>query len=177
MVSWSNLEKLCSCSRTWMMSALACGNKWIQGGTYRLIFDLQKYVNWLCVFSKVNPFFQKAQVFCMDLQPAADPAMFVNTYVCPQHRIKHKAAINDTKHWLRTVIAALCFIPFCGHNNEYGRNCSIFLANTILFKQMKMKILWTCLYRVKLSERNSHRRSPFTLGHHLPTVGAYSVTW
>ena len=32
-----------------------------------LIFDLQKYVNWLCVFSKVNPFFQKAQVFCMDL--------------------------------------------------------------------------------------------------------------
>ena len=35
MVSWSNLEKLCSCSRTWMMSALACGNKWIQGGTYR----------------------------------------------------------------------------------------------------------------------------------------------
>ena len=38
-----------------------------------LIFDLQKYVNWLCVFSKVNPFFQKAQVFCMDLQPATDP--------------------------------------------------------------------------------------------------------
>ena len=38
-----------------------------------LIFDLQKYVNWLCVFWKVNPFFQKAQVFCMDLQPAADP--------------------------------------------------------------------------------------------------------
>ena len=32
-----------------------------------LMFDLQKYVNWLCVFSKVNPFFQKAQVFCMDL--------------------------------------------------------------------------------------------------------------
>ena len=35
MVSWSNFEKLCSCSRTWMVSALACGNKWIQGGTYR----------------------------------------------------------------------------------------------------------------------------------------------
>ena len=34
MVSWSNLEKLCSCSRTWMVSALACGNKWIQVGTY-----------------------------------------------------------------------------------------------------------------------------------------------
>ena len=38
-----------------------------------LMFDLQKYVNWLCVFSKVNPCFLKAQVFCMDLQPAADP--------------------------------------------------------------------------------------------------------
>ena len=34
MVSWSNLEKLCSCSRPWMVSALACGNKWIQVGTY-----------------------------------------------------------------------------------------------------------------------------------------------
>ena len=33
MVSWSNLDKLCSCSRTWMVSALACGNKWIQVGT------------------------------------------------------------------------------------------------------------------------------------------------
>ena len=38
-----------------------------------LIFDLQKYVNWLCVFLEVNPCFQKAHVFCMDLQPAADP--------------------------------------------------------------------------------------------------------
>ena len=34
MVSWSNLEKLCSCSRTWMVSALACWNKWIQVATY-----------------------------------------------------------------------------------------------------------------------------------------------
>ena len=39
MVSWSNLEKLCSCSRTWMVSALACGNKWIQGGTYNDISE------------------------------------------------------------------------------------------------------------------------------------------
>ena len=38
-----------------------------------LIFDLQKYVNWLCVFLEVKPCFQKAHVFCMDLQPAADP--------------------------------------------------------------------------------------------------------
>ena len=48
-----------------------------------LIFDLQKYVNWLCVFSKVNPFFQKAQVFCMDLQPAADPYNVVCRFICP----------------------------------------------------------------------------------------------
>ena len=40
MVSWSNLEKLCSCSRTWMVSALACGNKWIQGGTYTCACDM-----------------------------------------------------------------------------------------------------------------------------------------
>ena len=48
-----------------------------------LIFDLQKYVNWLSVFSKVNPCFQKAQVFCMDLQPATDPYNVVcNTKGC-----------------------------------------------------------------------------------------------
>ena len=29
-------------------------------------------------------------------------------------------------------------------------------------------------FSIGLSERNSHRRSPFTLGHHLPTVGAES---
>ena len=39
MVSWSNLEKLCSCSRTWMVSALACGNKWIQVGTYKVYIE------------------------------------------------------------------------------------------------------------------------------------------
>ena len=32
-----------------------------------LIFDLQKYVNWLCVFWEVNPCFQRAHIFCMDL--------------------------------------------------------------------------------------------------------------
>ena len=31
-----------------------------------LIFDLQKYVNWLCVFLEVKPCFQKAHFFCMD---------------------------------------------------------------------------------------------------------------
>ena len=49
-------------------------------------------------------------------------AMFVNV---PQNGIKHKAArpINNSEHWLRTLIAALCFISFCGHNNKYyGRD-------------------------------------------------------
>ena len=36
-------------------------------------FGLQKYVKWLCMFLEVNPYFQKAHLFCMDLQPAADP--------------------------------------------------------------------------------------------------------
>ena len=35
MVSWQNLEKLCSCSTTCMVSALECGNEWIQVGTYK----------------------------------------------------------------------------------------------------------------------------------------------
>ena len=36
--------------------------------------------------------------------------MFVNVPTQPQHGIKHLAAINNSKHWLSTVIAALCFI-------------------------------------------------------------------
>ena len=34
--------------------------------------------------------------------------------MCPQHGIKHKAAINNSKHWLRTLIATLCFICVVG---------------------------------------------------------------
>ena len=52
-----------------------------------LIFDLQKYVKWLCMFLEVNPCFQKAHLFCMDLQPAADPY----NVVC-----KHRGAIDLT---------------------------------------------------------------------------------
>ena len=44
-----------------------------------LIFNLQKYVKWLCMFLEVNPCFQKAHIFCMDLQPAADPYNVVCT--------------------------------------------------------------------------------------------------
>ena len=52
MVSWSNLEKLCSCSRTWMVSALACGNKWIQGGTYNSTHELAKLSSLFSAFRK-----------------------------------------------------------------------------------------------------------------------------
>ena len=50
----------------WLGDVTSLVNVW-------LIFDFQKYVNWLCVFLEVNPCFQRAHVFCMDLQPAADP--------------------------------------------------------------------------------------------------------
>ena len=35
--------------------------------------------------------------------------------MCPQNRIKHKAAITVRNQCLLLVIAALCFILFCGH--------------------------------------------------------------
>ena len=47
-----------------------------------LMFDLQKYVKWLCMFLEVHPCFQKAHVFGMDLQPAADPYNVVCSFVC-----------------------------------------------------------------------------------------------
>ena len=45
-------------------------------------------------------------------------AMFVNM---PTTQNKHVAAIIDSKHTLSTVIAALCFIPLCGHINKHGQ--------------------------------------------------------
>ena len=53
-----------------------------------------------CVFLEVNPCFQKAHIFCMDLQPAADPYNVVCTFT----------ACNQ---YLLLLIAALCFIPCC----------------------------------------------------------------
>ena len=44
-------------------------------------------------------------------------AVFVNV---PTNRIKHMAAINVHNQYLLLLIAALCFIPCCGHINEYG---------------------------------------------------------
>ena len=52
--------------------------------------------------------------------------------MCPQNGIKHKAAITNSKHWLRTSIAAFCFIPFCGHINKHGQEMWIFL-NTVAY--------------------------------------------
>ena len=46
-----------------------------------LTFDFQKYVRWLCMFWEINPCFQKAHIFCMDLQPAADPYNVVCSYL------------------------------------------------------------------------------------------------
>ena len=47
---------------------------------------------------------------------------FVNVPASLQHGIKHKAAIDNSKYWLCTVIAALCFNPYCGHINKYGQD-------------------------------------------------------
>ena len=38
-----------------------------------LIFDLQKYVNWLCVFLKVNPRFQSTRLLYGSTASSADP--------------------------------------------------------------------------------------------------------
>ena len=77
----SDFCKNCNHDSSYHTIAVALVNVW-------LIFDLQKYVNWLCVFSKVNPFFQKAQVFCMDLQPAADPYNVVCKLASIQQKIQ-----------------------------------------------------------------------------------------
>ena len=43
---------------------------------YDMIYDM------ICMFLEVNPWFQKAHIFCMDLQPAADPYSVVCTSWC-----------------------------------------------------------------------------------------------
>ena len=75
-----------------------------------LIFDLQKYVNWLCVFLKVKPFFQKAPVFCMDLQPAADPYNVVckqtlHTIATPYRRSSNTSRILKGVCYYAVIIA------------------------------------------------------------------------
>ena len=53
--------------------------------------------------------------------------------MCSQHGIKHKSAINNCKQWLCTVVA-LCFIPFYGHINEYGRSILRTKVYAVLYK-------------------------------------------
>ena len=45
----------------------------------------------------------------------------------PTTRNKHKAAINNSKPWLCTLIAALFifFFSFCGHINEHGHDLTV----------------------------------------------------
>ena len=40
--------------------------------------------------------------------------------MCPQNGIKHKAAITVRKQCFLLLIAALCFIPGFGYNNEHA---------------------------------------------------------
>ena len=89
-----------------------------------LIFDLQKYVNWLCVFSKVNLCFQKAQVFCMDLQPAADPynvvctlpASLFYTLLHPHQNFKIATIFLNFQNMLFLQVLALLNIYFIFQN-------------------------------------------------------------
>ena len=63
--------------------------------------------------------------------------------MCPQHGIKHEAAINNSKHWLHTVIAALCFILFCGHINKHGRCLKLFCNKRYKIKKKPLLILFS----------------------------------
>ena len=63
--------------------------------------------------------------------------------ICPQHGAKEKAAINNSKHWLWTVIAALCFSPYCRHINRYGRSV---ICMYILYKLSLVFLVQIILY-------------------------------
>ena len=110
-----------------------------------LIFDLQKYVNWLCVFSKVNLFFQKAQVFCMDLQPAADPY----NVVCSA-----APALIAFKLILRDLFSlAVKLVNFCGQKKIYKKvinsstKCLISVKIAILIKPRLLVNVWMIICR------------------------------
>ena len=85
---------------------------------------LQKYVNWLCVILEVNPCFQKAHVFCMDLQPAADPYNVVCNflYTCEKGNL---LLVN-----LTFVVTCILSCQHLLSRSFYNKNKSIF---TIIF--------------------------------------------
>ena len=59
--------------------------------------------------------------------------------MCPQHRIKHKAAISNSKYCVHTVVAAVCFIPFCGHINKHSRKMAM-LYIMLVFNYYNTKV-------------------------------------
>ena len=66
--------------------------------------------------------------------------------------------------------------PVHDHDVEHGTGTLLYLYTsylTYLTLLVGYYMVWL-QFIDRLSERNSHRRSPFTLGHHLPTVGAES---
>ena len=66
-----------------------------------LVFDLQKYVNLLCVFLEVNPCFRKAHIFCMDLQPVADTIIQCMLFVRVTFFVSKLKSLALTCAWLR----------------------------------------------------------------------------
>ena len=89
-----------------------------------LIFDLQKYVNWLFVFLEVNPCFQRAHIFCMDLQPAADPYNVVcrTRHSWQQHyEYSWFSQVEVTENcWFFTQKFWLCCVAIHAHTVETG---------------------------------------------------------
>ena len=66
-----------------------------------------------CIPRHANPLLQShlclAHIFNQSIS-----LLYRHGWMCPQHRIKHiwQSIINyNSKHWLHTVIAVLCFIP------------------------------------------------------------------
>ena len=65
--------------------------RWWMCGWYLICKNIN--VNWLCVFLEVNPYFQSAHIFCMDLQPAADPYNVVYRPTCKH--LRRKSVTNE----------------------------------------------------------------------------------
>ena len=74
-----------------------------------LIFNLQKYVKWLCVFLEFNPCFQRAHVFCMDLQETQrGPHRSVQNHEWPSWYETFRSLLDVTQHryqrsWIQTL--------------------------------------------------------------------------
>ena len=87
-----------------------------------LIFDLQKYVKCLCVFFEVNPCFQRAHIFCMDLQPAADPYNVVCYH--RQHHLHH-----CHHHHITAMTANIIIIIYHHHKQNINNAVLPYISN------------------------------------------------